>query len=131
MHCFCISCGTENAKSYWFPFQKQRQWFIFALKSPQIKLSFSYNQEMENCIKLHTFKCVFTCSLIHPVLLIRSHIANIPSTIKNPNQSFICARLYQVHCLLSLNYKTTTKKEIFITSNKITKSGIHYDWQNS
>lgn len=72
-------------------------------------------------------------ALTHFQACIRSFahsLANIPSINKNPNQSLICARLYQVHCLLSLNYKTT-EKEFSITSNKITNSGVRNGWQNS
>lgn len=53
--------------------------------------------------------CSYTHPHAHP-LCIAPTLADILSTKKNPNQSLKCARLYQVHCLLSLNYKTTTKK---------------------
>lgn len=55
--------------------------------------------------------CTYTHMRAHAhSLRIAPTLTGILSTKKNPNQSLKCARPYQVHCLLSLNYKTTTKK---------------------
>lgn len=141
LHCFCISCGTENAKSYWFPFQKQRQWFVFAFEWPQIQISPQSNRKGEldsrsrvgarthiwhtddpphtHTEHTHTHRLSRTCfPLLAPT--------NTPSIKKNPTQSPICARPYQVHCWLSLNYKIKPPK-IFVTiyGNYNKLLGIH------
>lgn len=61
------------------------------------------------CGELHALTHAHTRAHAHS-LGIAPTLTDILSTKKNPNQSLKCARLYQVHCLLSLNYKTTTKK---------------------
>lgn len=75
LHCFCISCGTENAKSYWFLFQKQRQWFVFAFRWSPIEISPKFTQKRGLCTcsgvyvalcgwahRHETQKTHFTCS---------------------------------------------------------------------
>lgn len=50
-------------------------------------------------------------------------------TKRNPNRPLGCARLHQVHCLLPLNYKTTTKKGAAAREQiKLQTPGVHNGW---
>lgn len=144
LHCFCISCGTEDAELL-IPvsevetvvcscFQMAPHSDLLAVKPEGSAWSPVCPGTLCGCTSTRTQPThAYTQTPLDMLPLSCTH--QTPSIKQNPTQSPICARPYQVHCQLPLNYKSQPnqekrkkKKTVTTPGNGNKFGGIHNGW---